>query len=131
MSQRLFIKNTVEVPKADTIDKWMRNAGRHIFRNLIECPDSGLLLRKAELTEEQFGQTMEIVREKLSAFDVDIERAMALYAGIEALTSGWVTFAQSPYGPGIEAAFDLEKTAFETLDALVAGWSMGPSGKDN
>lgn len=129
MSQRLFIKNTVEVPDADSLPEWMRNAGRHIFRNLMAYPDSGMLIRRAALSDEQFQATIEIVRRKLAKFPVDQERAFGLYGGIEALISGWVTFAQSPSGPGIEAAFDLEKTAFETLDALVAGWNMEPEGK--
>lgn len=126
MTQRLFIRNAVTAPQAGSFAEWMRSAGRHSFRSLMEYSDSGLLIRKAEVSEEMFAETMDVVKNRMANFDVDRERAMGLHAGVEALISGWVAFAQSPYAAGIEAAFNTEKTAFETLDALVAGWDMQP-----
>lgn len=128
MSQRIFISNTLGAPDADNLKEYMRSAGRYIWATLIDCPDSGLLIRKAEITSEQFQQTMDIVRQRLAKYNVDENRALKLYAGVEAIIGGWITFAQSPYGAGIEEALQTEKTVFETLDALIEGWDMTPEG---
>lgn len=126
MSERLFIKNTVEVPDAASLKEWMTGAGRHLYKNLMDCPDSAALMRKAELSPEQFSNTMRIVRGNMAKFDEDLERALGLYSGVEAIINGWVAVAQSPYGPGLAATFDIEQMAFETLDALIEGWDMTP-----
>lgn len=126
MSERLFIKNTLEVPDAANLKDWMAGAGRHLYRNLMDCPDSTALMRKAELSPEQFSNTMRIVRSNMAKFDEDLERALGLYAGVEAIINGWVAVAQSPYGPGLAATFNIEETAFATLDALIEGWDMTP-----
>lgn len=123
MAEELFIKAIENAPDADTWQDWMRGVGRAVWHNLIGYPDSGLLVMASNPSDEQFGRMSQIVREKLSGFDIDLEDGFRLHSGIQALITGWITFAHSPYNQQLEVAVDIEKSAMDTLDAMIDGWA--------
>ena len=123
MSERLFLRALERTPDAADWKAWMRGVGRAVWDNLIECPDSGLLIMSADLSAEQFERTTRAVWNRLAQFDIDQEQAFRLHSGIQALMTGWVTFAHSPYIDRLENLLDIRKAAMETLDAMIEGWA--------
>ena len=123
MSELLFLRALDSVPDTGDWREWTRGLGRAVWDNLINRPDSGLLIMTADLTEEQFQRTSAAVRGRLARFDVDQDSAFRLHSGIQALIIGWVTVAHSPYIHRLENLIDTRKAAMETLDAMIDGWS--------
>lgn len=126
MSAHLFIKAIENAPEAATWQDWMRGVGHSVWESLIDYPDSGLLVMMADLSEEQFNRNSAIVRERLEAFDIDPNDAFRLHSGIQALVTGWVTFAHSPYIKQLETRIDVKGAAMETLEAMIRGWQPDP-----
>lgn len=122
MSEALFIRAIKNVPDADNWQDWMRGVGHAVWDNLITYPDSGLIVMTANPTEEQFSRMSKIIREMLQDFDIDVEDGFRLHSGIQALITGWVTFAHSPFIDQLEAEMDVKQSAMQTLDAMINGW---------
>lgn len=122
MSERLFIQAIDAAPDADNWRAWMRGVGRAVWDNLIDCADSGLLVMSADLTKEQFAHSTALVQRKLEKFDIDAADGFRLHSGIQALMTGWITFAHSPFAMQLESALEVKQSAMATLDALVEGW---------
>ncbi len=123
ISERLFLRALELVPESTTWQDWMRGLGRAIWDNLIDCPDSGLLIMSADLSDEQFQRADMAVRQRLARFEIDQEQAYRLHSGIQALITGWVTFAHSPSNVRLGRIMDIREAAMETLDAMIDGWA--------
>lgn len=122
ISEQLFIKAIENAPDADNWREWMRGLGRAIWDNLIDCPDSGILVMSADPTEEQFARMITLVEQKLEEYDIAPADGLRLHSGIQALTTGWVTFAHSPYVMKLETSLEIKQSAMATLDAMIDGW---------
>ena len=123
MSERLFMQALERVPEADNWQDWLRGVGRAVWDNLIEYPESGLLIMSADLSKDQFSRTINAVKSRLSKFDIDQDRAFQLHSGIQALIIGWATFAHSPYTHQLGTVIDIREAALETVDAMIKGWA--------
>ena len=122
MSERMFIHAIEATPDADNWRDWMRSLGRAVWDNLIDYPDSGLLIMTADLSEEQFNRNNSAIRQKLEKYEIDTEDGYRLLSGIQALITGWTTFAHSPYVDRLESVLNIKESAMDTLDAMVLGW---------
>jgi AcrR family transcriptional regulator len=123
MSERLFLRALELAPEAADWRDWMRGVGRAVWDTLMEYPDSGLLIMSADLSDQQFERTTKTVQQRLSVFDVDQRLIFNLHSGVQALITGWVTFAHSPYTHRLENLIDIKTSAMETLDAMIEGWA--------
>jgi AcrR family transcriptional regulator len=122
MSEHLFIEAIERAPDADNWRDWMRGVGHAVWNNLIDSPDSGILVMSAELSEEQFQRTTALVHQKLEKFDIDASDGFRLHSGIQALITGWVAFAHSPFDIKLESVMNVREAAMATLDAMIDGW---------
>jgi len=128
MSERLFIRAVEQAPLADTWQEWLRGVGRAVWDTLIDCPEAGVLIMSADLSEDQFVATTEAVLQRVKVYDVDHELIFQLHSGVQALMTGWVTFAHSPYIHRLESLMDIRDVAMDTLDAMIEGWEKRMDG---
>ncbi|MGB3796169.1 MAG: helix-turn-helix domain-containing protein, partial [Alteraurantiacibacter sp.] len=126
MSAHLFLEAIENAPIAATWQEWMRGVGYSVWDSLIDYPDSGLLVMMAELSEDQFERNTAIIQRRLEKFDIDPDDAFRLHSGIQALVTGWITFAHSPYFQQLESILDVKVAAMETLEAMIRGWQPKP-----
>ncbi|MEO0031852.1 MAG: hypothetical protein RIS94_1610 [Pseudomonadota bacterium] len=121
----LFQRSLATVPACDSWQEWMRAFGRAIWDGQERTPCSAMLISQAELDERYFIEKVTVIREALAPWadaPVDLFR---LQSAVQALISGWSMFAQTSYAPHIDRALDLRAAAFESLDALIAGYEAG------
>jgi TetR/AcrR family tetracycline transcriptional repressor len=122
LSEHLFLKSLANTPPSPHWRDWMKGLGRSIWRVLLDYPDSAILIMSANIGADQFARNTACVREALARLDLPVEQLMPLQSGIQALMTGWSTFAHASYAEWLEEMLSLEAAAFSTLDAMVDGW---------
>jgi hypothetical protein len=82
----------------------------------------GHLIATTEIDETQFERATALIRTRLEGLYLPPDEAVQLPSAVQALMTGWSTFAHVPYARLLAELFDLDSIALKSLDALIAGW---------
>jgi len=104
--------------------RWMRSFGQILWQTQYDVRDFGHLIATAEIDEAQFARTAALIRSRLEGLDLPADEAVQLQSAVQALMTGWSTFAHVPYARLLAELFDLDSIALKSLDALIAGWPV-------
>jgi TetR/AcrR family transcriptional regulator, tetracycline repressor protein len=102
---------------------WMRAFGEVLLQMQKELPDFGRLGTTRDMADDQFGRTIESLKEKLEKLDMPFDEAVKLQSAVQALTTGWSDFTNAPYAGKLQQIFDQEAVVLRSLDALIQGWT--------
>ncbi len=122
MMERLFERCLELAPPTTDWQTWMRGFGRAIWKVQDSYPFTGELITASLLDEDYFARTTLRLQEILRDFEPRVERLMDLQSAVQSLMTGWSTFAHARYAGQLGRILDVERLAFESLDALIRGW---------
>ncbi len=122
MMERLFARCIDLIPPTTDWQTWMRGFGRAIWQVQDIYPFTGELITASILDEDYFARATLRLQEILKDFGPPVERLMELQSAVQSLMTGWSTFAHARYAGQLGRILDVERLAFESLDALIRGW---------
>ncbi|MCX7283860.1 MAG: helix-turn-helix domain containing protein [Novosphingobium sp.] len=123
MMERLFGRCLDAIPPTDDWRRWMHGFGRAIWEVQDIYPFTGELITASMLDAEYFRRTTARLQATLARFGEDVDVLMRLQSSVQALMTGWSTFAHARYAGQLGQMFDVEAVAFDSLDALIKGWA--------
>lgn len=121
----LFDKCLDSVPECDTWQDWMRAFGRSIWKVQDDYPQSSILIMSTNMEPAHFAHAAQRVIAAVAPFGLADHDLVRLQSAVQALMTGWSVFAHAKYAERINTLLDVESAAFQSLDALVAGWKTG------
>lgn len=122
MMERLFTRSLATIPPTKDWRVWMRGFGQAIWATQDTYPFTGELITASMLDDDYFQRTTTRLQATLKEFEPPVEKLMGLQSSVQSLMTGWSTFAHARYAGQLSRIFDLERLAFESLDALIRGW---------
>lgn len=122
MMEAVFTRVIGAVPAEPNWRSWMRSFGLILWQTQYEVRDFSRLIATTEIDETQFERTAALIRTRLEGLDLPPDEAVQLQSAVQALMTGWSTFAHVPYARLLAELFDLDSIALKSLDALIAGW---------
>ncbi len=125
MMERLFMRCLDLIPPTTDWRDWMRKFGRAIWEVQDTYPFSGELITASMLDEEFFMRTSTRLAATLSVFGPPVKPLLDLQSAVQALMTGWSTFKHARYAGQLSQILDVERLAFESLDAMIDGWHIG------
>ncbi len=129
MMERLFMRCIDLIPPTTDWRDWMREFGRAIWEVQETYPFSGELITASMLDEDFFKRTMARLVTTLTGFGPPVKALLELQSAVQALMTGWSTFAHARYAGQLGRILDVERLAFESLDAMIEGWRLEQSGQ--
>lgn len=125
LNEFVFARCIDAVPEVSSWREWMRAFGIALWHTQNEVRDFGRLITAADVGEQQFARTAELIRVRLRKLDMPIDQAVDLQSSVQALISGWSIFAHAPYAQLLTQFVDFDQVAMRSLDALIDGWDAG------
>lgn len=125
MMERLFTRCLDQIPPTTDWRTWMRGFGRAIWEVQDIYPFTGELITASMLDEDYFQRTTSRLQAALQVFEPPVNQLMELQSSVQSLMTGWSTFAHARYAGQLSQILDVERLAFESLDALIRGWRLG------
>lgn len=122
MMERLFMRCLDLIPPCTDWQTWMRGFGRAIWSVQNTYPFTGELITASMLDEDYFARTTQRLERLLEGFGPPVEQLMDIQSAVQSLMTGWSTFAHAHYSGKLGQILDVERLAFESLDALIRGW---------
>lgn len=124
MMERLFARCLDLIPPTSDWQTWMRGFGHAIWEVQDSYPFTGELITASMLDENYFERTTRRLQDTLASFEPPLDKLMELQSAVQSLMTGWSTFAHARYAGQLGRIVDVERLAFESLDALIRGWRL-------
>lgn len=122
--ERIFDEGLDSVPACRHWQDWMRAFGEAMWDVQRKTRDFCPLVSTANIGEEQLARTLGRIRKALADVDMELDEAMRIQSGVQALVLGWSVFAHTPYADRLGRTLDYEALVRENLDLLIAGESL-------
>ena len=123
MSERIFTACVAAIPTCATWQDWLRLFGERLWQGQMETRDAGRLIALAVPEPAAFERMTALVVKPLVALGLDKSEAMVMQSAMQALVTGWVTFAQSAEASYIERALSIQYAFERSSEALISGFA--------
>jgi TetR/AcrR family transcriptional regulator, tetracycline repressor protein len=124
MSDRLFCEALDTVGPALTGDAWLAAFGQALWAKQRATRDIAGLLASAPPAPDLDHALLETLRLRLAGAGLTGDDAMFRQGAVQALVTGWTTFAQSPRAETIARTTPIEQAFASSLAALIAGFRL-------
>lgn len=122
----VFLRCLESVPPQANPAKWMRAFGQAVWQTQYDVRDFGKLISAANIDESQLERTASAISARLEKIDMPLSDAVQLQSAVQALMTGWSTYAHVPYSDLLSGLLDMDDLAMKSLDALIDGWAIKP-----
>lgn len=119
---RLFEDCFARMPQCLTWPNWMRAFGAAIWEVQQSARFAPMLILTAQLDDAHFNRSVERVGREMAMFDADQDHLLFVQSAVQAVITGWSTFAHSAYSEKMERFIDFRQAAMDSVDALVSNW---------
>jgi len=122
MSHRIFCEALADIPAGLMGADWLKAFGLALWRKQRATRDIGALLAIAPPNPPLETDLRQRLHAALDGAGLDGPRRELMQSSVQALVTGWTTFAQSVRAPRIEANLRIDAALEESLSALIAGY---------
>ena len=124
IDETIFRQCVESIPTCGTWQAWMHAYGISIWEAQSKAPDIPNLITQVNLSDQTRKTLFELIRDKLSVFEMDIETAMKIQASVQALITGWTVLTNARHAERrLEKEFspNIEDVS-SAMGVLISGW---------
>jgi TetR/AcrR family transcriptional regulator, tetracycline repressor protein len=118
----VFTRCLASVPDIPDWREWMQAFGAALWQTQHEVRDFARLVTAASIERAQFARTEAQIRARLERLDLPLEQAVRLQSAVQALITGWSSFAHAPYADMLSDLGEIDQLVSQSLSALIGGW---------
>lgn len=123
LAESVFTACLAQIPSSPDWRAWLRAFGLALWRAQNDMRDAGRLILGTAQDETVLGRMEQAVVAPLSTLGLDPAQAVSMQASVQALVTGWTTFAQGPNAAYLHAHLSIDTAFRQGLDALVDGFA--------
>jgi len=124
IDETIFRQCVESIPTCGTWQEWMHAYGISIWEAQSKAPDIPNLITQVNLSDQTRETLFELIRDKLSVFELDIKTAMKIQASVQALITGWTVLTNARHAERrLKKEFSPNKEDVSSaMDVLISGW---------
>lgn len=126
LAESIFTDCLTKIPACTDWRDWLRGFGMALWQAQNATRDAGRLILGAGQPTEVLEAMQEATAAPLVALGLAPERAIMMQASVQALVTGWTTFAQGPNAAYLQSRLPIDTAFAEGLDALIHGLDPTP-----
>ncbi len=124
IDETIFRQCVESIPTCGTWQEWMHAYGISIWEAQSKAPDIPNLITQVNLSDQTRETLFELIRDKLSVFELDIKTAMKIQASVQALITGWTVLTNARHAERrLKKEFSPNKEDVSSaMSVLISGW---------
>ena len=126
LAESIFADCLSKIPACADWRDWLRAFGKALWQAQNATRDAGRVILGAGQPVEVLKAMQDATSAPLIALGLEPERAMMMQASVQALVTGWTTFAQGPNAAYLQSQLPIDTAFVEGLDALIHGLDPAP-----
>ena len=122
LAESVFVDCLAHVPDSPDWRAWLRGFGLELWRAQRNTRDVGRLILITAQDETVLARMEEAIITPLMKLGLSAAQAVSMQGSVQALVTGWTTFAQGPNGDYIAAHTPIDVAFMQGLNALLKGF---------
>lgn len=122
LAESVFVECLAHVPESQDWRAWLRGFGLALWRAQRNTRDVGRLILITAQDEAVLARMEEAIVTPLTNLGLSAAQAVSMQGSVQALVTGWTTFAQGPNGDYIAAHMSIDAAFTQGLEALLKGF---------
>ncbi|NWK95768.1 TetR family transcriptional regulator [Sphingobium lactosutens] len=122
LAESVFTDCLAQIPPSDDWRGWLHAFGLALWRAQNGMRDAGRLILMTGQEEAVLARMEQAIVAPLTALGLSAAQAVSMQASVQALVTGWTTFAQGPNAAYLHAHMSIDAAFQQGLDALLNGF---------
>ena len=122
LAESVFVDCLAQIAPVAHWRDWLHAFGLALWRAQSDMRDAGRLILMTTQDEAVLARMEQAIVAPLTALGLSAPQALSTQASVQALVTGWASFAQGPNAAYLQAHMSIDAAFTQGLDALLRGF---------